>query len=251
MKNFLFLLLPVLLFSCSGLKNGGNNKGVQQVPITHSLVKSIYTGNNNNLKGVQDLRFHFQQELVLTLVDLPGNGVYSVTPQGDVTLLSEATVRFPTNKLGKFVIGDDGMLMLDRVFSIIFEKDNDASDPRFGTSKLEMYYDEKGAMRIWVDADYTEQVHLELEKIEKSAPKDSASDGKKSTSKSSAPKDSASGGKKPASGSVKPEPRPVIKYRNAFYFLPDNYLTNDMIASQKGKGRERIVKGVKTPAQGG
>lgn len=199
MKNFLFLLLPFLFFSCSGLKNGGNKKGAQRVPITHSLVSSIHKGDG--LQGVQNLRFRFEQEFVLTLADTAGNGVRKVTPQGNVVLLSEQIVRFPKDKLGKFTRAENA-LSLDKQSKITFEQGDELYTPELGVPELNtQYVDSTGYLYVLADFLFN---------------------GK-----------------------------PAVKYQNAIYYLPGNYKTIKFVAVQEGKGRQKIVKGVKTPAQGG
>lgn len=197
MKTIFLLVITTLFWACSGIQNLQNQGGGESVKMSHPLVQSVQKGDA--AAGVQNLRFRFAQEFVLTLADSAGNGVRKVTPQGNVILLSETTVRFPTNKLGKFVVGDQNMLMLDRVFKITFEDDNNMYVPELGTPELRAQYDSLGIMRVVEDFFFN---------------------GK-----------------------------PAVKYQNAIYFLPSNYKTFDLLVGQEGKGRQKIVRGVKTPAE--
>lgn len=186
----------MLFWACSGIQNLQNQGGGDPVQMSYPLVQSVRKGD---AAGVQNLRFRFAQEFVLTLADSAGNGVRKVTPQGNVALLSETTVRFPTSKLGKFVIGDQNMLIIDRVFKITFE-DNDAMYvPELGTPELRARYDSLGVMRVAEDFFF--------------------------------------------------KGKPAVKYQNAIYLLPPNYKTFDLLVGQEGKGRQKVVRGVKTPAE--
>ncbi len=99
-KNIVFFLtaLVVLVIGCKAPnKTQASKKPASPVELTQPLLQSL------DDEGLAKLRFRFQSEFVLTLIPEPGNGVYKVNEDGNLVLLNETTVRFPTNKLGKFV----------------------------------------------------------------------------------------------------------------------------------------------------
>lgn len=191
----------LFLWACGSLPSTqkSSNQG-DPVKVTLPLVTSVQKGDPS--AGVRNLRFRFSQDFVLTLAeDVDGNGVRKVTPQGNIELLSETTVRFPVDKLGKFVSGEQSMLYADKAFKITFEDDQVSSSPELGLPVLRAEYDTLGVMRVAAD--------------------------------------------------FLVKGKPAVKYQNAVYLLPDNYKTIDIVVGQEGKGRQRVVRGVKTPAQGG
>lgn len=112
------------------------------VKLTLPLIQSV------DPSSVADIRFHFEKELVLTLVEEPGNGVYKVNEDGNLVNLNEKTVRFPINKLGKFV--DTGkVLRKDASFEITWEEES--SNPELGIPTLRAMYDDSLRVIIALD----------------------------------------------------------------------------------------------------
>lgn len=147
----LFALVFSVLISSVGCKTmkgstkkeekGGGSKPTP-VKLTLPLVQSVDPGE------VVDIRFHFERELVLTLVEEPGNGVYKVDEDGNLVNLNEKTVRFPVSKLGKFV--DSGKVTRkDSSFEITWEEEN--QNPELGTSALRAMYDD--SLRVIIAPD--------------------------------------------------------------------------------------------------
>jgi hypothetical protein len=95
---FLTMLVALVGVGCNASKKAqASKKPAQSVQLTQPLLQSL------DDEGLSNLRFRFQSEFVLTLISEAGNGVYKVNQDGNLVLLNETTVRFPTNKLGKFI----------------------------------------------------------------------------------------------------------------------------------------------------
>lgn len=112
------------------------------VKLTLPLIQSV------DPNSISNIRFHFEKELVLTLVEEPGNGVYKVNQDGNLVNLNQKTVRFPVNKLGKFL--DTGKVTRkDSSFEITWEEES--SDPDLGSSTLRAMYDDSLRVIIALD----------------------------------------------------------------------------------------------------
>lgn len=103
------------------------------VKLTLPLIQSV------DPSSVSDIRFHFEKELILTLVEEPGNGIYKVNEDGNLVNLNEKTVRFPVNKLGKFV-DTQKVTRKDASFEITWEEES--SNPELGIPTLRAVYDD-------------------------------------------------------------------------------------------------------------
>lgn len=95
---FFFLALVVLVgVGCGTQKNTAKSAPAAPVRVEKAIIQAL------NSDGLTNIRFRFEQEFQLVLIDEPGNGVYEVNDKGNLVLLNEKTIRFPSNKLGKFL----------------------------------------------------------------------------------------------------------------------------------------------------
>jgi hypothetical protein len=146
-KSISFIILLVFTFVGIGCKTTKPTKGdastkANPVKLTLPLIQSV------DPSSIGNIRFHFEKELVLTLVEEPGNGIYKVNEDGNLINLNEKTVRFPVSKLGKFV--DTGKVTRkDSSFEITWEEES--SDPELGLSTLRATYDD--SLRVVITPD--------------------------------------------------------------------------------------------------
>jgi hypothetical protein len=166
---FVAFLVTAFLVACSGSKdttatkkeNTGEKPAL--VKLTLPLLQSI------NPSDVANVRFRFEKELTLTLVEEPGNGVYKVNGDGNLVLLNDKTVRFPATKLGKFSNAESA-LHKDASFQITWEEES--YDPELGLSSLTAEYDDSLRVVIVPDGLVKGKPFVTYQKAKYSLPQD-------------------------------------------------------------------------------
>lgn len=157
MKKIILLAFSALfLVGCSGLNGVNSTKGSSEpVPVTLSLIESVNKGGS---QGLSDMRFHFQEEFVLVLADIPGNGIRKVDDKtGEIILLNDVSIRFTPDRLGKFVkVSQKEMLESGGKIEVTFERLNsqDPTHSDLGEARFPFMYDKEGNMRIRSNATF-------------------------------------------------------------------------------------------------
>lgn len=142
MKNISIVLLYfVFLFgACKSTK-----------PATEKVVVDLPTIQSIGSEGRENIRFHFEPSLTITLV--PESGIRKVNENGDLVLLSLPTVKFPSEKLGKFFSPSDGNLTKKgSEFEIVFEEENEELLEN-GKPTLRVEYNTSDSLRLVIVPD--------------------------------------------------------------------------------------------------
>lgn len=149
-KHFVCILcfLVLALFSCTNLDSAVKTKTEKTEEPTKTVYLTLPLLNSLGSEGLQNLRFRFEREFILTLVDDEGNGVRKVDENGNLVLLNEKIIRFPKDKLGKFE-STSKVTRTDMSFQAIWEEKN--SDPELGVASINFKYSsEENGLKVIV-----------------------------------------------------------------------------------------------------